>query len=369
MFRLEALGDPAYLEIDSARQLYESGKSVRVISAEDPISWFLLVAPKRYRFTITFYAPSGTPLRTATWEQDSGRLLCRRTIDLFYPDGDPGWAVPISEVVSVTQQISADGVVEVTLSSPIDDDEYREATGVQLADFQMAVPKFGEWQPLLDASKPVQLERFGLDSIDAAIAYADQRADQGGESEAGSSRESSGWRLQAADRDIMHAVDEIVDGADTVDGFPVLRRGSARIVPLSVQAPPVTGGRDPHEERRRMAVLADQIRDACEQREGRAIAFDLDHRGVDIIASYAAALRMAGATSAQWWEYGQRHGVVLVWSGGAATGNLSLALHVLPVSWVSERQTEPARDGIDVAWSLADVAGTHGTSESMPARP
>lgn len=355
--RLEAGGDPPYLDVDEVRHRYEVGQSIRVLSPEDPPTWFLLVAPKRYRFTLTYYTASGTPVRTVTWEQDGEGLLCRRTIDLFYPDGDPSGTVPSIEVVTVTQQVSADGVVDVTLSSPIDDDEYRQAAGVSVEAFRSSVPLFGEWQPLLDASTPASLVRFGLDSIDAAIAYAEKCASQGAVREDDSNQASEGWRVSASDRDVMRAIDAIIDDDPVPGGIPVFTRGAVQVVPLAAQTNSRASAQDSHEEQRRMTVLAAEIRDACEQREGRAISVDLDYDGADSLGSYISALKSAGATAAQWWEFRQTHGVALVWSGDTPTGTLSLALHVVPVSWVSARQATAAIGGIDLEWSETDVTG------------
>lgn len=364
LVRLEALGDPPYLEVDAARQRYDSGQSIRVVSEGQPPAWFLIVSPKRHRFTATYYAASGTPIREAMWEQDAGSLLCRRTIDLFYPDGDLGRRVPYTDIVSVTQQVSADGVVGVTLSSPIGDDDFREVTDVPLNDLRLAVPAFGAWESVIEASAPPALERFGQDSLDAAIAHAETcvvgetRLDS---DEAGT--RSAGWRLPAGSREVLGAVDAIVEATSKSVDIPVLSRGAARVLPLALQASSLTSGRTPSEEHRRMTVLAAEIRDGCEHRAGQGILFDLDTMGEDSVASYASALRDAGAARAEYWAYGSDHGVVLVWTGDETEG--SLALHIVPVSWISERRAQQAIDGIDVRWSLSDVVGQHDAPDSL----
>jgi hypothetical protein len=356
MFRLEALGDPPFLSIGDARDRYDSGKSLRVLPEADPPQWYLLVAPKHHRFTITFYTPTGTPLRTATWEKEGDQLLRRRVIDLFYPDGDPGRTLPTSEVVSVTQDVSADGVVAVTLSSPFGDDDYRETSEVSLDDVHAPIPNFGEWQALVSASAPTASDRFGIDAIDAAVAHADRSLPFQGSGDGSTIPNQKGWRIAVGEREILHAVDGIIEGGRVAEDIPVLDRGDAKVLPLATQHT----GRNAVEERRRMDALASDLADALEQREGRGIRVDLESRGADSVGSYAAALRAAGATEALWWEYEQTHGAVLVWSGDESAGTLKLALHMVPVSWVSERRSVPAVDGIDVHWSPADI----GASES-----
>jgi hypothetical protein len=132
IFRLEPLGDEPYFETDEARQRYVDGRGLSIVSGGTPPSWLMQVSAKRYRFSITFYSESKSPLRKVTWEQVGTELFCRKTIDMFYPDGDPGRGVPSIDLVTVTQQISTDGVLSVTLSSPIDEDDFREVTGVPL---------------------------------------------------------------------------------------------------------------------------------------------------------------------------------------------------------------------------------------------
>lgn len=355
IYRLEALGDPAYLGESDARGRYDSGKSVRVVPEEEPPSWFLLVAPQRYRFTVTYYTPTRTPLRTAIWERDGDDLLCRRTTDLFYPDGDPSGTVPSIDLVSVTRHVSADGVVRVTLSSPIDDDEDREVDAVELASFRMPVPSFGNWDALVSAAAPSPSQRFGLDAIDDAIAAMESMIPTAAQNNADSSPLREGWRSAVGERRLLQYVDSIVEGTANDAEIPKVEREAASILPLGIQADP-TSDRSPAEERRRMADVAAAVRDALENREGPGIAVDLEERTDDSRGSYLAALRAAGATAATWWEYRETHGAVLVWSGDEQAGTLALALHIVPVAWVSGRRASGTVDDIDVRWSSVDLA-------------
>lgn len=355
IFRLEPIGDPPYFDDQEAQQQYLAGRGLSVVSGGRPPSWFIDVSAKNHRFSVNFYAPSGTPTRKVTWERNGDDLLCRRAIDLFYPDGDPKGRVPYIELVTVTQHFSADGVVGVTLASPLGADEFHEMS-TQTSGLRAPVPLFGDWGRLLELSAPEELDRFGLAALDAAIAYRDGLLHADAARRITSSPSAaSGWRVPAGDRSLMDAVDALVEGAAARSDIPVLTREAARIIPLAVQAAPAAGERDPKEERARMTVLASSIRDAMEYREGQSIVVDLDRRGDDRVAAYARALRRAGATRADWWSYRERYGVVLVWTGDEADGGLALAMHIVPLSWVSERHTKTAADEVDVRWSPSDV--------------
>lgn len=145
--------------------------------------------------------------------------------------------------------------------------------------------------------------------------------------------------------------------ADT-DGWlspssPVLVRGGARILPLAWLG-------DPHSDVRsvtgeEIAAFASEMQAAGINWAGYWDLVDLSERRADSIGSYNAALRAAGATRVDAWTYSKTVGFALVWTGEEGKGTMSLALHVVPTSWVSEsRATKPVR-GIEVAWSWLDV--------------
>ena len=60
--RLEALGENPYLTDDDARRRYDDGKGLSVVAASTPPTWFLDVSVRRHRFSVTFYAPTRTPI-------------------------------------------------------------------------------------------------------------------------------------------------------------------------------------------------------------------------------------------------------------------------------------------------------------------
>lgn len=130
---------------------------------------------------------------------------------------------------------------------------------------------------------------------------------------------------------------------------PVLVRGSAKILPLAWLG---DGSGASAEE---IAAFASQMQAAGMHWAGNWRVLDLAERRNDSVGSFAAALRAAGVTKADCWTYSETIGVALVWAGAEGEGTMSLALQVLPVSWVSERRAERAVRGIDVRWSWADV--------------
>src|SRR5690606_28394465 len=228
---------------------------------------------------------------------------------------------------------------------------------VPTEEFRAAVPDFGEWGSLVAAGAPDDLQRFGLDAVDAAILYAERCAARGS-----SEAEYGGWRIPLGAEGVMGAVDALISGARPHEHIAVLERGEAQVIPLAVQADPRASKRNASEEHRRMRLLAEAVRDACEHREGRGIPLDLGHRGRDRVGAYVAGLRDAGVSSAEYWEYGTAHAVVLVWTGDEEDGTLTLALHVLPASWVSERRTKPAGDRLDVRWTISEILEPRGAS-------
>lgn len=332
--RLESIGEPQYFDDEQARQRYQAGNSLTVLSREDPPVWYLLVSPDSYRFTVTFYSTSKTPLREVTWEREGAELQCRRIIDAFYPDGDPGGRRPWAEVLTLTQRISADGFVDVVCSSPMDEDSYRGVAGVPMQPYRAPVPAFGVWNRLLTASSPPPMQRYGLDAIDAALRWSDTCVAPTDVA----IDDDVDWRVPASARDIMAALDRLIASAAADLAIPVLVRGTARILPLVAGSPS------------RVTDLAQELRDACEYRAGRGIRLNLQQRGSDSVASYLAALRLAGMASAEYWEFDSGHGVVLARAGDPA----SLAVHVVPSSWVTERRAEAAIPGIELTWTLAD---------------
>lgn len=152
------------------------------------------------------------------------------------------------------------------------------------------------------------------------------------------------------------------DGWLTPDN-PILVRGAAKILPLAWRGDP-RSGHHPYAEPGQIAAFASRMQSAGMHWAGSWTVLDLADRRPDSIGSYTAALRDAGATRVNCWRYSETVGFSLVWSGVEDKGTMSLALHVVPASWVREpRSWVSKRDarawrpvhGIDVRWSWAEV--------------
>ena len=164
IYRLEALGDDPYLSVDEAREQYQQGRGLTVIPADQPVSWVLDVSSNSHRFTVSFHTAQKKLLRRVVWEQIDGMLFCRRVTDRFYPAGEE--QIPLVDVISVTQDISTDGVLEVTVRTPREDDEFSQVDGVDTGALREAVPEFGQWHPLIAASRPAEVTRVGDGAAD-----------------------------------------------------------------------------------------------------------------------------------------------------------------------------------------------------------
>lgn len=349
---LRVLGDPPFYDEEQARARYDARKSLEIAPIEvieGPPPWHLTVSPSGYRYSLSFFSAHGTPLRDMTWEREGDLLVCRQVRDVFYPDGDPRGRVAYVHVLTATGRFSLDGIATVTLSGPrLESDEVWEAEGVPRDRFTSAVPGFDDLAAWVLPYAPDETGRYGADALPAARALAEAAAATG----RGRTGVPAGRAAAVTERDVIRAVDALTslgERSEAGAGVDVLERGQAIVMPLARQVD--AADRDPSEESRRMSALADAIRDACEQREGRGIALDLDDVTDDSVGSYVSALREAGVTRATYWVWEADHGVVLAWAGDEAERSLSLALHVVPATWVSASRAEAPVEGIDVAWS------------------
>lgn len=158
------------------------------------------------------------------------------------------------------------------------------------------------------------------------------------------------------------------DGRDRwlTDAVPVLARGAAEIVPLA-WVPPHQGRGDGRDRTLgdRVDELWSAVRGACWYRHGEQIGIDLppdDGRA----SPYASELVRTGARRADWWEFGD-WAVVLVVYGEPIPAPLSLiAVHVVPVGWVSERRRTPPKKmpTLDLEWSWGDVVAFARTADA-----
>lgn len=146
---------------------------------------------------------------------------------------------------------------------------------------------------------------------------------------------------------------------------PVLVRGPVRIIPLAWLGSPEGSGASPEE----IAAFTDTMLSYAAY-VGRAWSrLDLEDPPFDGIRPYAVALRDGGATRVDYWMYSEEIGHALVHAGDAEAGTMSLALHLVPAPWLSERLSEqasrrkrsrPIPPKPDLRWSWSEVIALHG---------
>jgi hypothetical protein len=360
LYRLEPLGDPPYLDPDDARERYDRGAGLSVLADADPPGWYLQVSSQRRRFTVTFYTETKTPLRAVTWERDDDVLLCRRILDLYHPDGDPGGRVPYVAVTTVAQEIFSDGVVSITLSSPTQPDRLREVTNAPMTLFRENVPVFGEWAPLLLATITDPRRRFGPDAVEAAASDLESLVPFGLPS---TDREALITRSQG-----MTILTALADPRRTPSGpsptwadigSPVVDRGVHAIFPLASARVDAPGAKE------RLHAVRDRLQmDAIHYYGGDHFHAETDLRGED---GYGRNLARSGIDTigpVYAWRVGD-HAAILVHGRNRLDATETLALHVVPAEWVWERlgsgDTKRAqshrrralreRDAADARWS------------------
>lgn len=172
---------------------------------------------------------------------------------------------------------------------------------------------------------------------------------------------SAGGMLPFEGRTLMLGPDGLPPGVLEAerDGWispnnPILVRGLVKILPLAWLGDP-RSGYNPAVSSTEIAAFASRVQSAGMYWAGPWRVLDLDTRSSDSIGSYTAALRSAGATHVDCWTYSESVGLALAWAGDEDAGTMSLALHVVPVSWVSEPRVTKPVPGVDVRWSWADV--------------
>lgn len=149
---------------------------------------------------------------------------------------------------------------------------------------------------------------------------------------------------------------------------PILVRGAARILPLAWRGDPRSGD-TPHAEPGAIAQLDHRMQSAGMYWAGPWRVLDLGEARSDSIGSYTAALLAAGAVRVDCWTYSETVGLALVRAGMEDEGTRSLALQLVPVSWVSERRAGKAVRGIDVRWSWAEVIALHAARSGAGVEP
>ncbi|MFS0912090.1 hypothetical protein AB3M89_09885 [Microbacterium sp. 179-I 3D2 NHS] len=179
----------------------------------------------------------------------------------------------------------------------------------------------------------------------------------------------SGETLVASGADIVEAASGLLDRTSRsdrgdrwlTDVVPVLARGSAWIVPLF--SAPSSGDVDEEGRRTlddRASELGQSITSACWYNYGEPLGVALVGRA-EGGRIFASELVRTGAKDASWWAVGDS-ALVLVYYGEPSPAPKSrMALHVVPVGWVSDRRPTPPKKmpPLDLAWSWADVVALH----------
>lgn len=359
--------DREWLDVDAARACYLSQPGVTVVSAEvcadgSPV-WQLRINPSGW-FRFVFHGELGTPLREVAWQPEGSALRLRETKDAFYPDGDPGHRVPYDNVTSVTREFFTDGTAKVALRAP-GLDLPRTLREVDTAAVLPPLPAFGEWAELLEASAPESAGRYGPSASDTALSFA--LDDLGGQDVTGEpglvALDADGsWVMAATERQIFEIAVAVVQGAPVPYGATVLKRGPAWIIPLGFQGRPAKGV-DPAEFERKLASLDNDLGGLLTYRTQDPLEFLAARREWYDSAATAAhfdLLKAAGVTRT-WYSYlrpTEEYAVMRVWAGDLARGTRTLALHIVPGHWCSDRRRGEPPTGVDLRWGRDDLVGT-----------
>jgi hypothetical protein len=130
-------------------------------------------------------------------------------------------------------------------------------------------------------------------------------------------------------------------------GVAVVARGDALVIPLSWE--PTATSAEAHS---RASELWSGVRAACEFRHGEALSVPVDTPDT----AYAAELARCGVRRADWWGSGGSALVLVVHGGPLPSPSTAMALHVVPLGWVSELRRSRKMVVPDLAWSREDVA-------------
>lgn len=162
------------------------------------------------------------------------------------------------------------------------------------------------------------------------------------------------------------------------DDVLVFIRGEACVLPLLWEPEPQQPSEHP------LASLWDEfgqlwrsIQSACEYRHGNQLTVDLPAADrpeglFEPPRPYGIALAAAGAKQAQWWAFGNT-ALVQVIGPGAVPGARSLAIHLIPVGWVSVVRpgggAAAADPQLDLSWTWDDVVRAHARRDAVSPGP
>lgn len=182
-----------------------------------------------------------------------------------------------------------------------------------------------------------------------------------------------GDRLVASGADIVQAArSQLIDGALKhrdqwlTHDVPVLSRADAWIIPLFFVPEASTldeAGRQLLDSR--ASELGQSIMSACRYEHGEPLSVDFDRH--DGPAVYAAELARTGATDGAWWAVGDFAIVLVYYRAHVGAPKQRMALHVVPVGWVSVHHPTKAKKmpNLDLAWNWADVVNVRWSDDQV----
>ncbi|MEQ6897089.1 hypothetical protein [Microbacterium sp. KR10-403] len=172
-----------------------------------------------------------------------------------------------------------------------------------------------------------------------------------------------GDTLVIESRDIVEAVEKtLVNPVSAVprrdhwllDGVPALSRGEAWIVPLAGTADPDGDSADADALRSRIHHIWSNVRSDGEYRHGSPLGVDLEEPTGER-TPYASELLRTGARAASWWGSGGSAVVQVVYGDPLPSPVTLMALHVVPIGWVSTVTPAKKWPPLDLSWSWSDV--------------
>lgn len=151
------------------------------------------------------------------------------------------------------------------------------------------------------------------------------------------------------------------------DNVPLLSRGEAWIVPLSWEPPDTDSDASERQKLRdRANELWIDVRSSCSYRQGNQIAVDLAPDPGQS-GRYVSELVRTGARRADWWGFNDSAVVLVVHGEPLPAPKSMIAVHVVPIGWVSTRRPAKKVPRLDLSWSWAEVVEFASREASSPA--
>ncbi|KJQ53325.1 hypothetical protein RS85_02839 [Microbacterium sp. SA39] len=359
--RLGRTSGVAQISAADAEARWEAGEELHLVPAHDPgdvVPWSL-TARRGHDYVVNEYAADGRRMRSERWVQDGDRVRMARGEARFEQGGAQG-----PPAYQVEWDAYPGGAMRIEIIGPrVEDDEVTGFRSAAQAQIERPAPALDAVLDLREADDLDPSDFSGLAPREAAELYARSRARGAAplttQDVFGEASLRTGAVVLATSRQIVGVIDAIVHSGATAGNpaanVPVLRRGSATIIPLGAQGDAPEYWAD---VRAQLVALSNSVRWALEHRAGGRVTLDLFDVPATEVRSYRSRLVAAGATRAGLWRPEPALAVVLVVSGDPDAGTLTHALHLMPSAWVTS--PEPLEEPIDVAWSWAEVESAAG---------